>query len=524
MTTGGCSPSSRCCGPTDEGSTALSLVVVDTLVGVLLCLSAVVVATRRSRRTTGRLLGLAGVTWFAGTVWPPLNLLHRGPLVHALLSSQPGRIGWWPAKAVVVLAYASAIPPLSRSDEVTLGVAIALAGVTLAQTRRPLATRGLHLGILAAALVYASALALGAANRMFGWEIDRGALWCYLIAVAAVAIALSVDVLRGTSARGLATNLVVELGERLDNSTLTVELGRVLGDRSLQVGYWLPHRRHYVDDAGHVLDLAMHGRAARTVTPIEDAGQPLAMLIHDPGAFDEPGVMAAVAAAARVAVTNVRLQDEARERVQLIAASRRRLVEAVDFERRKVEAEIRGGVQVRLDEVSRLVSEVQSGNPGWLALEAMHQELNGARQAVIEVARGIHPHALTEGGLPASIPELAQRAGIPVEVDVRCGRLPPAIEAAIHFVCSEALSNVTKHADATCAVVEVAVASNVVTLSITDDGSGGVDLRRGSGLRGLVDRVDALGGRLEIRSSASGGTQVAASLPMTDPQQVRDSA
>ena len=517
MTTGECLPSSRSCGPADERSSALSLVVVDTLVGGLLCLLAVVVATRRPRRRTGWLLGLAGLLWFAGTAWPPLNLLHRGPLVHALLAGQPGTLGWWPAKVVVVLAYASALPPLAGSDELTLGVAVVLAGATVAQSRRPLATRGLHLSTLAAALVLASALALGAANRMFGWEIDRGALWCYLLAVAASGIALAVDALRGTSARGLATNLVVELGERLDTSTLSVELGRVLGDRSMQVGYWLPHRRQYVDDAGHVLDLAGHDPAARTVTPIEDAGQPLAMLIHDPGAFDEPGVIEAVAAAARVAVTNVRLQDEARERVRLIAASRRRLVEAVDVERRNVEAEIRGGVQVRLDEASRLVSEVRSRHPDWPALDTMHQELDGARQAVVEVARGIHPHALTEGGLPASVPELARRAGIPVEVAVRCGRLPPAIEAAVHFVCSEALSNITKHADATSAVVEVAVASGVVTVSITDDGSGDIDLRRGSGLRGLMDRVDALGGRLEIRRSASGGTRVAASLPIRLP-------
>ena len=120
---------------------------------------------------------------------------------------------------------------------------------------------------------------------------------------------------------------------------------------------------------------------------------------------------------------------------------------------------------------------------------------------------------LTSGGLSAALPRLAARAAIPVDVAVPATRFRPAIEAALYFVCAEALTNIAKHAQATRASIEIAAAGGVITAVVTDDGRGGADTRRGSGLRGLADRVEAFGGRLVLDSDEGAGTTVVATIP-----------
>jgi signal transduction histidine kinase len=129
-------------------------------------------------------------------------------------------------------------------------------------------------------------------------------------------------------------------------------------------------------------------------------------------------------------------------------------------------------------------------------------------------AQGIHPRALTAEGLSAALPPLADRAGVPVTLTVPPERMPPPIEATIYFVCSEALTNVAKYARASRVAVDVNRSSDEVSATIEDDGVGGADPNRGSGLRGLVDRVEALGGRLRIESPAAAGTRLVATLPL----------
>jgi len=120
---------------------------------------------------------------------------------------------------------------------------------------------------------------------------------------------------------------------------------------------------------------------------------------------------------------------------------------------------------------------------------------------------------LTNGGLAAALPELASRAPVPVDVDVDVGRVPTAVEAAVYFVCSEALTNVAKHGCASRAQIDVKLAGDRIAVTITDDGVGGADARRGSGLRGLADRVDTLGGRLSVESPPGNGTRIVAEIP-----------
>jgi signal transduction histidine kinase len=129
------------------------------------------------------------------------------------------------------------------------------------------------------------------------------------------------------------------------------------------------------------------------------------------------------------------------------------------------------------------------------------------------LARGIHPSALTTGGLGAALAELASRAPVPVGVSVDAGRFPAAVEAAVYFVCAEALTNVAKYACASLVRIELHRDAGRIVVEIVDDGVGGADPARGSGLRGLADRVEALGGRLSVHSPAGAGTRVVVEIP-----------
>jgi signal transduction histidine kinase len=151
-------------------------------------------------------------------------------------------------------------------------------------------------------------------------------------------------------------------------------------------------------------------------------------------------------------------------------------------------------------------------------LEATVADLEDAVDELRELARGIHPSTLTRAGLGPALSGLASRAGIPVRL--RCaveGRLPEAVEVATYFVCSESLTNIAKHAKATTAEVSVAVTACAVVAVVSDNGVGGGEVQRGGGLEGLRDRVEALGGSLDVSSSAGAGTTLRASIPLDGP-------
>jgi signal transduction histidine kinase len=239
----------------------------------------------------------------------------------------------------------------------------------------------------------------------------------------------------------------------------------------------------------------------------------VAAIVHDPAALGDELLARSVAAAVRLAVTNVRLQADVEARVLEVAASRRRLVEASDFERRRLSEQLRAGAESRLAAVAAELERLARAEP---ALDGLAAELEAARDDLAHFAQGVHPRALTERGLPAALRVLAAQAALPVELEVPAIRMPAAQEAAFYFVCSEALANVAKYADATNAWIAVGADGGRVRVLVTDDGRGGADPTAGSGLRGLADRVEALGGRLFVESEPGRGTTVAAVLPQTD--------
>jgi signal transduction histidine kinase len=486
----------------------------DFAVGCVLIACGAIAWDRRPASRVGALMSLAGFTWFLGTVFEPALFLHRGPLVHLHLAYPTGRLRTPLARGVVVAAYVdAAIEPIARNDALTLALS---AAVAIAAVHVYLGTSGPARKAggpaLAAALAFAGVLALGAFGRLVGWSDDT-ILWIYDAVIATVAIGLLVDLLRGRWADAVVTGLVVDLGAAPDAGTVRGTLARALGDPSLVVGYRLPETDSYVDDVGRPVELPVAG-SGRTVTAIDDAGERLAVLVHDETLLADPHLVESVAAAARIAVANARLQAEARARAAELEASRRRIVAAADAQRRRLEQELRLGAERRLGNVAALLADARDTSRDGEAIAPLERELDEARHELREFAQGVHPAALTDGGLMPAIAALAERSPVPVEVHGELGRLSPALEAGLFFVCSEALANAAKHAAASRITVDVGREDGRVVVAIADDGVGGADPRGGSGLRGLADRVDSLGGRLAVESPSGGGTRVIAELPV----------
>ena len=256
----------------------------------------------------------------------------------------------------------------------------------------------------------------------------------------------------------------------------------------------------------------------RTVTPIDHDGDHVAALVHDAALAYEPELLEVVCAAANVALERERLQAELESRVEELAGSRARLVAAGDEARRRIERDLHDGAQQRLVSLAialRLTEDRISEDPeaavGLVA--AARKEVSESLAELRELARGIHP-AVLDHGLEVALDSLATRSRTPLTVSVDLDeRLPAAIELAAYFVASEALANVGKYAQASRASVRVFRADSLAVIEVSDDGIGGADAARGSGLRGLEDRVAAVGGSLRVVSPVGGGTVLAAELP-----------
>ena len=280
------------------------------------------------------------------------------------------------------------------------------------------------------------------------------------------------------------------------------------------LGYRLSDRGVYVDDRGRELELPEED-GDRRVTIVRDAGEPVAALVYDADVLAGPELVDSVAAAARLAVANARLQAQVQVKLEELEASRRRVVEAGDAERRRLERELREGAEQRLAEVDALLARAESRAEGESArrLAETKAKLERTRSELREFAGGVHPRVLSESGLAAALRELARRSAVPVELTVPDVRFAQPLEAAAYFVSSEALANVAKHAAASRARIEVQQRGGAVVVSIRDDGRGGATLSTGTGLRGLVDRVEALGGRLTVTSPPGEGTLLVAETP-----------
>ena len=221
---------------------------------------------------------------------------------------------------------------------------------------------------------------------------------------------------------------------------------------------------------------------------------------------------------AEMAAENARMREQLQARLDELNASRARIVEAGDSARRRLERNLHDGAQQRLVGLSlglgRLAARLAPDSEADQLLAAARNELGASLEELRELAHGLHPAVLRIQGLAAAVESLATRAPLCVTaiVDVD-GRADTAVEVAAYYVVSEALTNVAKYAAALSATVKITCSYGEMVVEISDDGVGGADPLAGSGLRGLADRVEALGGRLSVSSSVGKGTTVAARIP-----------
>ena len=457
----------------------------------------------------------AGAAWFLGSLWPALAFLHRGPLVHLHLSYPTGRLRRPVARLTVVGAYlAGTFEVLVSSPWLVAGLAVLVAAAVadvFARTTGP--ARKAAVPALGAACGFAGVLALSSANRLLALGADRTVLVTYEAVVCLVVLWLALDLRYGRWTEATLADLVMQLGSRAEVGGLQGELRRHLGDPSLVLGFRVPGKDGFVNESGLPVDTSGSDRVSTSI--LED-GVPVALLVHDPATLDDPVLMNGAISALRLVVANAQMRAEVQAGVADVGRSRRRIVEAADAQRLAIERALDAGPEERLRTAAGLL-----GRPGVTTdravaglLPQLLAEVAAGQAELRQFAHGVRPAVLRLGGLDAALPTLATHTRQATEVSVAVGRLSPPVEAALYFACAEALSNVAKHAGASKAAIVVSETDGYVIATVTDNGCGGAD-PSGSGLRGLTDRIEALGGTLLVVELTTGGTMVEATIPLT---------
>jgi signal transduction histidine kinase len=499
--------------------------------------------------TAGLLTPVSTLQWsdqpVLNTIGQLTDLLLPALWLHVFLAYPTGRVTGRPRRLIVVGGYVAAV--LLQLAILTLGgfdarhlLAIAvqpvaaeavqnvqlltLTGLSLAGVaalwqrqhaagpvpRRPIA---LLVDSFGAALLMVAALLVAGALGLPGFEVIR------LVTFGVVGLAPLAFLLGLLDAR-LARSGVADMVVRL-NTDPPVDLRELIAgalrDESLTVLYWLPEYGSWAHADGAPATLPAPD-AERGVTVVEQGGDPLAALVYHPALREEPELVAGVSAAAAIALENGRLEVELRARLQDLRRSRLRLIDAAQDERRRLERDLHDGAQQRLIALSlelALLRDGLSDRDARRRLEHARQEVAVSLQELRDVARGLHPAVVSGHGLAVALESVAARTSMRLELHIAgVPRLPENMEVAAYYVVCESLANIGKHAGAASAVIDVRVAGGILVVQVTDDGTGGADPARGTGLRGLADRVEALDGRLQVRTPPGGGTRVRAEIPV----------
>ena len=469
-----------------------------------------------SGRVTGRLERALVAAGYATVLVFPLAILLTYDGGYLLFFDPSSR-----KSLIVVAGDAHAVELLQKGLELALYGLLAVLFIAVVIRRLALATPRAR-RILAPLLVAAVVVAIRALFDSIFTFVDRPfaynvLFWWQIVGFIALPLALLAGLLRARLARAAVGELILEL-ERTPPHGVRAALARALGDPGLDVAFWLAERREYVDADGHPVDLDS-ATATRTVTRLEHDGEPVAALVHDPSLLDEPELVRAAGGAARLALENARLHAEMRAQLTKVQESRVRIVAAADEERRRIERDLHDGAQQRLVALALQlrITQRQLGGAADPAVDrilaATLNELQAAVEELRALARGVHPAVLTEEGLAAALESLTSRTPFPVLLHVTEDRLPSNVEATAYFVACEGLANVVKHAQASSATVRAERRDGKLVISVEDDGIGGARTETGSGLRGLADRVEALGGRLWIHSPHGGGTRIVGEIP-----------
>lgn len=497
--------------------------VPDLAAGWSLIACGLIAWARRPDSRSGALMTATGGAWFAGNFFSQALYLHRGPLVQLVLTYPSGRLRGRVERVAVAIGYGAAVSTaVWRSEQATIVLSALLVAVACYEcVAGPRRERGERLASLVASAAVALVLVVDGAVRL-SFPTTRAAsatLLAYQLSLCVLATALLAGLIARPWQREGMTDLVVELGEGR-SGTVRDALARALGDPTLEVGFWHPESQAFVDGAGRPVDLRADD-SGRAVTRVELEGHMVAVLIHDAATLDDPRLVDAVDAAARLGASNARLHAEVREHVTELHASRRRLVRAGDAERRRLEQRLRDGAERRLTLLGSALSRcLPPGGvaPGTVAaVRRAQKHVAGTLAELHELAGGLHPRALTDRGLAGALASLAEDSPVAVDVSLPDHGFTPEVEAAAYFICSEALANVVKHACASRVAMTVTAEDDRLCVEVVDNGVGGANPAGGTGIRGLGDRVEALGGTLRVQSPPGRGTRLSADLPLTDP-------
>ena len=489
--------------------------LLDLTVGCAYLAAALLVRSRGRARLPALLLALTGATWFLGNFAALTGavgafvaagiFVHRGLLSQLVLTLPTGRPRSRTVLAAVIVAYAVAfVPWAARSEAVTLAVCTMLMAVTWRERRWMVDALPVTLLVAALAVPAIARLTLSAAAA-------GPALAAYDACLFALAAALAARLVRPPrmGVADLVVGLVQTEGVAPARS-LRDALARAVGDPTLQVAYLAGEG--YVDAQGS--PITPGAADGRIVTPLLRDGREFGFISHDPAVLADPLLVEAVATAADLTSANARLQADVERQAAEIRASRRRIVTAGLEERRRLEAELRQGPGARLERVTELLEAallLPAGAVDQGVLDTARRQAADARTDLRDLARGLHPLAVRTSGLAGAVADLAISTPMPVSVEVDVSALPDEVAATAYYVCAEGLTNAARHAHARSASVCIGEADGAVRVSVADDGSGGAD-PDGTGLRGLADRVQALGGRLDVTSDPD-GTRLCAWLP-----------
>ncbi len=357
-------------------------------------------------------------------------------------------------------------------------------------------------------LFFMSVLAAG----LVGVRLPPAIFSVLAFSVVMVPVAFLAGLLRSRLARGGLVELLRGM-RAMHPADLRSALARALGDQALVIAYPVVGTGHLVDGDGRPVTLPTDGQ--RVVAPVTRDGEMVAALIYDRSLDDDPELVEAVGGAAAIALESQHLHAEAENQLAEVRASRERVISAGDAERRRIERNLHDGAQQRLAtlalQLSLIGRHIRDDPSGAERLvTSASDELAQSLEELRELARGIHPAAM-DLGLDVALETLARRSQVPTTVLCGAGPvLPEDVALGAYFVASEALANVVKHAQASAATVAVRTTGTGVEVQISDDGVGGADPTRGSGLRGLADRVEALGGNLTVSSPPGAGTVITA--------------
>jgi signal transduction histidine kinase len=455
------------------------------------------------------LIAAVGPAWLAGSFLLGARSLHQGVLAAALVAFPAGRVRGIASWVLVGLAGLVALGLLPQ-----LGVAALFTGIAAAVLARWRIVPAAAWYPAAAAAAVAAVLAWvwWIAHRRTGTFDATVILVGYELVLLAVAGCFPLGAAAVLRARARVADSLLSEGQLVGLDGLAQLLGDALGDRDLQVYRWRGAEAAYVDGRGQ----RVVGRGDRRWFAVDGTGGPVAVVAYRSSVLDDVATAAAVAAAVRLAVTHLRLQEEQQERLGELEASRARLVAAADRQRARAAAELRQDVEAPLriaqSELQALRAGVRDPDAA-AAVDVVVQELAAATGELADLVAGIPPADLGGGRLGGALQALAEASPLPVTVamaeDAAGSR---EVETALFYACCEALANAVKHAGATRVAIALERQDGEIAVTIADNGGGGAD-PSGSGLQGLADRLAVRNGRLRVDSSPGAGTRVTAVVP-----------